>query len=124
MSFVVFGGTTVTGYVAADLAEYILKANPYKAEFPPAGVWKEAYPPPVVTIRQTNETHDELFALDSSGIEHEQTPGEWKFKYVDHYVSRAIRIPYMYYRKSDVDATQAVLIRDYFLIGFEGGHGY
>ena len=39
-------------------------------------------------------------------------------------MSRAMRVPYMFYQESKADAQFGILIRDYFLIGFEGGAGY
>ena len=79
------------------LGEYILATNPYHAVFPPKGTWDKPYPPPVITFDKKCAGDPLLYALDSTGIEQHHKPGNWKFKYAEHYVDRAIRIPYMYY---------------------------
>ena len=51
-------------------------------------------------------------------IEQQFDSGNWNFKGVPHFIEKAIRIPYTY-----VDANN-VTIRDYLLIGYEGGGAY
>lgn len=51
-------------------------------------------------------------------IEQQLDVGNWNFKGVPHFIEKAIRIPYTY-----TDA-QGVKIRDYLLIGYEGGGAY
>jgi len=51
-------------------------------------------------------------------IEQQLDLGHWAFKDVPHYIEKAIRIPYTY-----TDAN-GVTIRDYLLIGYEGGGAY
>jgi hypothetical protein len=108
-----------------DLGQYILASNPYNAVLPPEGVWDVPNPPPVIEL--DNGPYDVMFYLATSGIETHEKPGSWKFKYADQYVERALRIPYLYY-KADGRSTKgkplAVLVKDYFLVGFEGGAGY
>ena len=107
------------------LGNYIFAANPYEAGFPPPNTWvTEGGPPATVTLVPANSAHDEPYMLDFAGNEVHEKPGQWKFKYADHFVQRAARIPYMYYQKSKADPALGILTRDYFLIGFEGGAGY
>jgi hypothetical protein len=108
----------------AELGEYIFALNPYGAVPPPREAWTAAYPPAIVTIQLDDDKQGYLYFLDTSGIEHNEKPGSWKFKYADHYIQRALRIPYMYYKQSEFNKAEGVLVRDYFLIGFEGGAGY
>jgi hypothetical protein len=121
---------TVLLYVpeeAGDLGNYIFCTNPYQAGYPPKGTWlhkDKAGPPGTVTLIDEGCDHDPPYSLDFAGNELHERPGEWKFKYADHYVARAVRVPYMYYQKSKADPTIGVLVRDYFLIGFEGGGAY
>jgi hypothetical protein len=109
-----------------DLGEYIFASNPYKAILPPKGTWSTPYPPPTVPVEDQNGPKVEglLYLLDTSGIEQHEEPGKWHFKYAEHHVERAVRIPYMFYKRTENDDKKAVLVRDYFLIGFEGGGGY
>jgi hypothetical protein len=51
-------------------------------------------------------------------IEQQLDVGGWSFKGIPHHIEKAIRIPYTY-----VD-DHGVLIRDYLLIGYEGGGAY
>jgi hypothetical protein len=51
-------------------------------------------------------------------VEQQLDVGNWNFKGVPHYIEKAIRIPYTY-----VDADN-VTIKDYLLIGYEGGGAY
>ena len=74
------------------------------------------------------------FELDLDTVEMEERPGKWNFKYGDHYVKRAIRVPYCYTPDFMKDISRIpdhkhprgddFMIRDHFLIGFEGGSGY
>ena len=109
--------------IRGDLGDYIVSMNPYQAVLPPKNTWSTVPPPPVVTIANAGNA-DERFSLALDGPEAQEQPGTWKFKYGDHYVQRALRIPYMFYRESDNDPTKGVLVRDYFLVGFEGGGAY
>lgn len=124
------------GFVS--LGQYIFATNPYHAVLPPEPTWSLPYPPPVIVIPKTGYKPEKLlYMLDSTGIEQQQKPGTWKFKYGEHYVERALRIPYMYYVRSERDEKagrepgiqpepdeQIVLVRDYLLIAFEGGGAY
>jgi hypothetical protein len=116
--------TTGLGFPAADLGNYIFTANPYQAGLPPKGTWSKSPVPGIVKLETDSANADPVFALCPSDSEMQDQGAQWKFKYADHFVQRALRIPYMYYRKSAVDPTQGMLIRDYFLVGFEGGGAY
>jgi hypothetical protein len=72
-------------------------ANPY-VHF--LGAMPPVYDPPPVVVEQQFDV------------------GNWNFKGVPHFIEKAIRIPYTY-----VDANN-VTIRDYLLIGYEGGGAY
>lgn len=50
-------------------------------------------------------------------VEQQLDVGNWNFKGVGRHVEKAIRIPYTYVKNG-------VTIRDYILIGFEGGGAY
>lgn len=119
----------------AELGEYIFALNPYYAKRPPKEEWEKAYPSAIVQM--TQEDYDAckkgaLYFLDTTGLEQHEHPGTWDFKYAEHYVDRALRVPYMYYKESDLSDDSGepdailvfVLVRDYFLIGFEGGAVY
>ena len=120
------------GTGSSDLGDYIFISNPYGAVPPPATVWLMPFPPPVLEVADTDPKDGALYYLDSTGIEVHERPGKWTFKYADHYVHRGLRIPYMYYKDSGMTETDAqgvvrkklALVRDYFLIGFEGGVAY
>lgn len=108
-----------------QLGTYVFALNPYKAVYPPPGTWANANPPAVVTfVADPTKPHDYLYSLDACGIEHDEKPGEWRFKYADHYVHRALRIPYRYYKASETLPDTGVLVKDYLMVGFEGGMGY
>jgi hypothetical protein len=109
---------------AGDLGEYIFGANPYEAGLPPAKAWDSWPPKATVTLETDPKKAAEQFILDPSDSELEEEPGQWKFKYADHYVERGLRVPYLYYRKSEADPSKGILVKDYFLIGFEGGGAY
>jgi len=124
-------------YQALDLGSFIFASNPYEAGIPPKNTWAPdpAQPgvvnPPSTVQLVTNPTDiadvtkvDPPYMLNPPGCEMHEKTGQWKFKYADHYVARAVRVPYMYYQKSKSDPKTGILIRDYFLIGFEGGMGY
>jgi len=51
-------------------------------------------------------------------IEQQADVGGWSFKGVPHHIEKAIRIPYTYTDGNGVE------IRDYLLIGYEGGGAY
>jgi hypothetical protein len=124
------------GLEALKLGTYIFTANPYKAGLPPKGTWpgpdsENDFPPSVVPLVIVDPDdpgpppeHDPPYMLCTSDTELQENPGNWKFKYGELYVKRAIRIKYMYYKVSDADPTQGMLVNDYFLIGFEGGGAY
>ncbi len=65
----------------------------------------------------------EEFEIKPEEVEYHEKPGGWNFKGVSHGVARAIRVPYTFYWFNE-DTKSTVEIRDYFLIGFEGGAGY
>lgn len=124
-------------YGPSLLGSYIFASNPYEAGKPPLNTWPalldskisarpKVSPPPtvVLVIDDCPDNYDPPYMLDFPGSELHDKPGQWKFKYADHYVNRAMRVPYMYYQKSKADPKVGILIRDYFLIGFEGGAGY
>ena len=50
-------------------------------------------------------------------VEVQKDVGDWYFKGVGHHVEKAIRIPYTYTKNN-------VIVRDYLLIGYEGGGAY
>lgn len=112
----------------------VFSANPYEAGLPAKNTWipdpknpDAVNPPPTAVLvdpQQPGAEWDPPYMMDVSGTEMHEKVGQWKFKYADHYVARAIRIPYMYYKKSLAYPKTGVLVRDYFLVGFEGGMGY
>ena len=114
---------------ADELGTYIFAANPYAAGLPPSGTWpgpgsQIQFPPSVVRLVDDPDDADPRYMLCASDAEMQENPGNWKFKYGDLYVRRAVRIPYMYYKVSDADSNVGMLVNDYFLIGFEGGGSY
>jgi len=50
-------------------------------------------------------------------VEHDYASTYWTFKGTSHYIKKAIRIPYCF---TDKDGQK---VRDYILVGFEGGGG-
>jgi hypothetical protein len=114
----------IGGLPADELGTYIFAANSYRAGYPPKGTWKKAHLPSVVRLVTNGGSADPKFALHPADGEMHEKPGTWKFKYAEHYVQRAVRIPYLYYRKSETDETIGMLVKDYFLVGFEGGGAY
>ncbi len=78
------------------LEELIAAANPY---LPTANSTTPGYDPSII-------------------IEQQLDVGGWNFKGVPHHIEKAIRIPYTYYDDHGVQ------IRDYLLIGYEGGGAY
>lgn len=107
-----------------DLGEYIYALDPYLAVPPPYWAWEVAHAPAIVDIEIDPAKQGILFLLDTAGIEHHENPGNWRFKNAEHIVHRALRIPYMYYKRNEHNEKQGVLVRDYFMIGFEGGIGF
>lgn len=105
---------------ARELGQLIFAANPYLAGMPPKDTWVN----PPLTVVLVTTGGDPPYYLDPKGTELAESPGHWEFKYAQHYVARAIRVPYMYYKRSDADPLVGLLVRDYFLIGFEGGAVY
>jgi hypothetical protein len=81
-----------------DLEDIILYLNPYDAE-------------------------KDSIEIIEDGVEYHDKPGPWNFKNVGHTVNRAIRIPYTFIWKNPT-TKEKIKIRDYFLIGFEGGGAY
>ena len=63
------------------------------------------------------------YEIDHEGVEYHEKPGGWNFKGIPHGVARAVRVPYTFYWFNEATKS-TVEIRDYFLIGFEGGAGY
>lgn len=131
------------------LGDYIFALNPYKAVPVRKGVFNVPYPKALYRQEEKDkpdpdsedaQDHPVVFFLDTTGIEHNEQPGTWIFKSTDHFVDRGLRIPYMYYKdvrsaQQEYDAVapvppakvkyrQLALVRDYFLIGFEGGVAY
>lgn len=51
-------------------------------------------------------------------VEQQLDVGNWNFKGIPHHIEKAIRIPYTY------TDDNGVRIRDYLLIGYEGGGAY
>jgi hypothetical protein len=51
-------------------------------------------------------------------VEQQLEVGHWHFKGVPYFIEKALRIPYTYVDKNGVH------IKDYLLIGFEGGGAY
>jgi len=103
---------------AASLGQFILVSNPYPTQTAPS-----AFPGPTVApiLNPPSDTVlDKQFGLCLDEVESQEYAGRWDFKGTSHYVAKAIRIPYMYYRPAE-DGTTAVLVTDYLLIGFEGG---
>jgi len=76
------------------LGQLIFDENPYSTQVPP-----KSYK---VIIEETEVAYREL---------------EWYFKNGENYVAKALRIPYTYTDKNGHE------IRDYLLIGYEGGGG-
>ena len=114
-----------SGLPSTELGTYIFGANPYRAGWPPKGTWKKNPLPSVVKLVVNNPANaDAKFSLDTRDGELHEEPGNWKFKYAEHYVERAVRIPYLYYKKSDTDESIGILVKDFFLVGFEGGGAY
>jgi len=84
-------------FTALDLANYILRANPYKLN--------PGDPAPANVELMLDE-------VEKDGYE-----GEGVFKKTPHRVVRTIRVPYCY---TDQDGQT---VTDYLLIGYEGGPG-
>ena len=76
------------------LGQLIFDENPYSTQVPPKQF--------KVMIEETEVDYKE---------------SEWYFKNGDNYVKKALRIPYCYTDKNGHE------IRDYLLIGYEGGGG-
>lgn len=103
---------------AESLGQFILVSNPYPTQDAPS-----AFPAPTIppTLNPpSNTTLDTRYGLGLDHVESQEYAGRWDFKGTSHYVAKAIRIPYRYYRPAE-DNTIAVLVTDYLLIGFEGG---
>lgn len=82
-----------------SILDVITKANPYTGAG--TGATGPIYEPDATLV-----------------IEQQLDVGTWNFKGVPHFIEKAIRIPYTYI---DVNGVQ---IRDYLLIGYEGGGAY
>jgi hypothetical protein len=105
--------------ISDALGQFILLSNPYKATASPT-----AFPAPAVAPvlnPPTSAQLDKLFGLCLDEAESQDYGGRWDFKGTSHYVARAVRIPYMYYRANQNGGS--TLVVDYLLIGFEGGAG-
>lgn len=91
-----------------DLGNLIFSLSPYEFHKDPAG-------------------KKDLVTIDANGIEYQEKPGSWYFKGASHNLARAVRIPYTFFwaNKQGNSNTPPVLeVKDYFLIGFEGGGAY
>jgi hypothetical protein len=90
-----------------DLGWLILNLTPYKFQPNPDPKKKD------------------LFYIDWQGIEYQEKPGVWTFKGQSHALARSARIPYWFFWRNDTAPSAPVIpIRDYFLVGFEGGGAY
>jgi len=91
-----------------DLGSLILNLTPYKFAPDPDPKCKD------------------LFHIDWQGVEYQEKPGTWSFKGQTHALARTARIPYWFYwvNHNAPAKTPPIKIRDYFLIGFEGGGAY
>jgi len=89
-----------------DLGSLIVRLSPYTFAPPPPG--------------------KDLFTIQEDGVEYQEKPGAWYFKGAAHNLARSVRIPYTFYWKNPAADAKAdpIEIRDYFLIGFEGGGAY
>jgi hypothetical protein len=83
--------------------------------------------PPSLTLEQLIAAANPYLPTDNSSTPDYETPiiieqqldvGGWSFKGVPHHIEKAIRIPYTYYDDHGVQ------VRDYLLIGYEGGGAY
>ena len=89
-----------------DLGLLIFRENPYTKNYvPPAAIPAVADP--------------NGMSPDDQQVEKQLDLGQWYFKGVPHNIERALRIAYTY---RDVDT--GAVIRDYLLIGYEGGGAY
>ena len=102
---------------AEALGQYILVSNPYPTQDGPAAF---PLPSPVILNPPTSASLDARYGLHLDQVESQEYAGRWDFKGMSHYVAKAIRVPYVYYRPTE-DGKSAVLVTDYLLIGFEGG---
>ena len=82
-----------------DLGKLIFDANPY--------IKATGMPPHKVALE---------FMFDETEID--EKGNQWNFKGASSYVGTVLRIPYCY-KNAD-----GLTIRDYLLVGFEGGGGY
>jgi hypothetical protein len=115
---------TSSADTAALLGLLIFALNPYKAVEPQD--WERPGATPIIPYPDKSSGAG-VYRLCTNEIETHAEPGNWSFKGSPHYIERAVRIPYMYYKKEsdkESDKEPAVLIKDYFLIGFEGGGAY
>jgi len=90
-----------------DLGLYIFNANPYVTL--PAGNTNPPAPAP--------RKQKALEVMLEDDVEHDYASTYWTFKGTSHYIKKAIRIPYCF---TDKDGQK---VRDYILVGFEGGGG-
>ena len=104
---------------AEALGQFILVSNPYPTKDAPAAFPVPTIPP--VLNPPSSATLDKRFGLKLDEAESQEYAGKWDFKGTPHYVAKAVRIPYVYYRPSEEDPNVGVLVTDYLLIGFEGG---
>lgn len=102
---------------ADALGQFILLSNPYTAKASPTP-FPSSGPPPVLPPLPNL---DLLYGLCLSESESQEYSGHWDFRGTAHFVKRALRIPYMYYRPEANGGS--TLVTDYLLIGFEGGAG-
>ena len=91
-----------------DLGNLILSLSPYAFQPDPGG------------------SSDRIW-IDSDNVEYQEKPGNWYFKGATHNIARSVRIPYRFYwanQQANPGTPPVVEIKDYFLIGFEGGGAY
>jgi hypothetical protein len=69
----------------------------------------------------------DLVTIAPDGVEYQEKPGNWYFKGATHNIARSVRIPYTFYwanEQANKKTPPVVEVKDYFLIGFEGGGAY
>ena len=89
-----------------NLGRLIFMENPYTTGYVPIGFVAGA---PAAAAMQPDDVYTEK-QLDV---------GSWTFKGAPHHIERAIRVAYTY-----TDVETGSTIRDYILIGYEGGGAY
>ncbi len=67
--------------------------------------------------------NNDLYEIKGDAIEFQESPGNWTFKGAPHNIARSVRIPYTFYWLNKA-TNSTIEVRDYFLVGFEGGGSY